>query len=233
MPIVFVPGFTQTAASWHAVMKQLASSHRATAIDVPTGLDFVATASAIGTAEGRATYVGYSMGGRLALRLALDHPELVEGLALVSASPGLRTEAERSARRAADEVLARDVETRGVEAFLADWIAQPLFASVPADRAGLRERAEGHTAADLAATLRRLGTGTQEPLWERLGELRMPVALITGRADTKFDAINDEMQSGCTSAMVTRVRIDGGHALPLVAPDAIAHALREWLPARA
>jgi 2-succinyl-6-hydroxy-2,4-cyclohexadiene-1-carboxylate synthase len=228
---VLVPGFTQTAAAWNPVVSVLrASGVDAIALDVPPGLDFVSTAAALGAAGGRGAYLGYSMGGRLCLRLALDHPELVDGLALVSASPGIDDPTERDARRASDEALALDVEDRGVEPFLRDWLAQPLFATLDGASAQLRERAEAHTAADLAAALRLLGTGTQEPLWSRLAELRMPVALVTGRADAKFERINDEMQAACTdAASIARVHLDGGHALPLEQPEALATFLVGWL----
>jgi 2-succinyl-6-hydroxy-2,4-cyclohexadiene-1-carboxylate synthase len=229
--VVLVPGFTQTATAWKAVGTALrAADHEPIALDVPAGLDFVATATAIGAAGGRAVYVGYSMGGRLCLRLALDRPDLVERLVLVSASPGIADPTERAARRASDEELARDVAQRGVEPFLRDWLAQPLFATLATDAAGLADRAHGHTAAQLAETLRTLGSGTQEPLWDRLGELRIPIALMTGRADAKFDLINDAMEAACTSAAsVARVRLDGGHALPLEQPAALAACVVEWL----
>ncbi len=229
--VVLVPGFTQTAGAWDAAAGALrAAGHEPIALDVPEAADFVATAAAIASAGGSGVYVGYSMGGRLCLRLALDRPDLVARLALVSASPGLSDPAERAARRASDERLALDVEQRGVEPFLRDWLAQPLFATLGSDAVGLAERAGAHTAAQLAASLRTLGTGTQEPLWDRLGELQMPVALVTGRADVKFEAINDAMGAACTStAALTRVCLDGGHALPLEQPAALAAFLVEWL----
>ena len=229
--VLLVPGFTQSAGAWQPVVERLrAAGHDAIALDVPVGLDFVATADAIGDGGGRGVYVGYSMGGRLCLRLALDHPGLVDGLALVSTSPGIADSVERDARRASDEQLARDVERRGVEPFLRDWLAQPLFATLAAEASGLAERAAGHTATELATTLRRLGSGTQEPLWNRLTELEMTVALITGRADLKFEQINDAMRDACTgAAAVARASLDGGHALPLEQPDALAGVLLDWL----
>jgi 2-succinyl-6-hydroxy-2,4-cyclohexadiene-1-carboxylate synthase len=229
--VVLVPGFTQTAAAWSAVAARLRDSgHEPMALDVPAGLDFVATAAAIGAEGESGVYVGYSMGGRLCLRLALDRPDRVERLVLVSASPGIDDLRERAARRAGDEKLARDVERRGVEPFLRDWLAQPLFATLDTDAARVADRAAGHTAAQLATTLRNLGTGSQEPLWNRLAELRMPVALVTGRVDAKFEAINDAMQAACTSApMLTRVHLDGGHALPIEQPGALTAFLLEWL----
>ena len=229
--VVLVPGFTQTASSWDPVALRLrAAGHETVALDVPAGLDFVATAAAIGASGARGTYVGYSMGGRLCLRLALDRPDLVERLVLVSASPGIGQVNERAARRASDEELARDVERRGVGPFLRDWLAQPLFASLDPGAARLADRAAGHTAAQLAATLRLLGSGTQEPLWDRLAELRIPVGLVTGRADAKFEVINDAMRAACISVpSLARVHLDGGHALPLEQPGALADFLVEWL----
>jgi 2-succinyl-6-hydroxy-2,4-cyclohexadiene-1-carboxylate synthase len=228
--VVMVPGFTQTARAWDEVAGALRrSGHDPIALDVPEADDFVHAAAAIGSAGGSGVYVGYSMGGRLCLRLALDRPDLVERLALISASPGIADPSERATRRASDEELARDVEQRGVEPFLRDWLTQPLFATLDSDTAGLADRAKGHSASQLAATLRTLGSGTQEPLWERLAELRIRIALVTGRADAKFDAINDAMEAACTSAAVVRVRLEGGHALPLEQPAALATMLGEWL----
>src|SRR5262249_56537802 len=117
------------AASWHAVDVLLDEKLDRRFLDVPDGLDFVATASAIGEVGGRATYVGYSMGGRLCLQLALDRAELVDRLVLVSASPGIRGEVERAARREADERQAQEIERDGVDAFLERWLAQPMFAT--------------------------------------------------------------------------------------------------------
>lgn len=224
---MLVPGFTQSAKAWSVAAAALrAAGHEPITLDVAKDLDFVATAAALGDSGGHGVYAGYSMGGRLCLRLALDRPDLVERLVLVSGSPGLADAAERAARRASDEHLARDVEARGVEPFLRDWLAQPLFAGVPSTVDEVAQRAKAHRAAELAAMLRNLGTGAQEALWDRLGELRMPLLLVTGRADTKFDAINDAMATRCDA---TRIALDGGHALPLEQPRALAAAIVEWL----
>ena len=142
----------------------------------------------------RSRSCGYSMGGRLALALALRTPERVRRLVLVSASPGLADADERAARRRADEALADRIEAIGVEAFAREWAAQPLFAGQPA-----RVAAAAHadrlrrTAAEHAAQLRGLGTGVMPPLWERLGELAMPVTLVVGERDAKFRAIAGRM----------------------------------------
>jgi 2-succinyl-6-hydroxy-2,4-cyclohexadiene-1-carboxylate synthase len=186
------------------------------ALDVPAPSTFATTARAIGVAGERAIYVGYSMGGRLCLRLALDRPDLVRGLVLVSTSPGIANGEERAARVEADELLADSVERDGVAAFLADWLSQPMFASVPPDAPGLADRRR-LTPEFLAACLRRLGTGAMEPMWGELSQLTMPVMLVTGTRDEKFTAIGRRMLERM-HAGVGLMQLDGGHALPLEQP---------------
>ena len=214
--VVLVPGFTQTAASWSGVREVLAESCEAVALDVPQRETFEATAISIGIQGKRAVYVGYSMGGRIALRLALERPELVQALVLVSSTAGIADESERTARIESDEVLARSVEHDGVDAFLDKWLTQPLFATVPPGAPGIRER-HALTARYLAHCLRVLGAGAMEPMWDRLPELDMPVALVTGRLDAKYEKIALMMLERLPNDAV-HVRLDGGHALPLEQP---------------
>jgi 2-succinyl-6-hydroxy-2,4-cyclohexadiene-1-carboxylate synthase len=224
--LVLVPGFTQTAASWDPVRAYLPAELEVVAVDVPTGLDFVETAGAIGDGGGRAIYAGYSMGGRLCLRIALDRPDLVRGLVMLSASPGIADDAERAARREADENLARDVEREGVDAFLERWLRQPLFATLPADAAGLDARRAGNTVATLTHALRALGAGAQEPLWERLDDLQPPFVPAAGVLDEKYVDIAFEM-AGRVAPHVHPVLIGGaGHAVHLENPEAVASLLR-------
>jgi 2-succinyl-6-hydroxy-2,4-cyclohexadiene-1-carboxylate synthase len=224
--LVVVPGFTQTAASWDPVRAHLGDDIEVVAFDVPSGLDFAATASAIGDRGGRAVYAGYSMGGRLGLRLALDRPDLVRGLVLISGSPGIADAGERAARRKADEELAREIEREGVDAFLERWLSQPLFESLPAEAAGLDARRAGNTVATLTHALRALGPGTQEPLWDRLGDLEPPFLPIVGSLDRKYVDIAFEMATR-VGPDVHPVLIGGtGHAVHLEQPEAIASLLR-------
>jgi 2-succinyl-6-hydroxy-2,4-cyclohexadiene-1-carboxylate synthase len=224
--VLLVPGFTQTAASWSAVASELAPVCETVTLDVPVCSSFEATAGALADAGGRGTWVGYSMGGRLALRLALDQPEVVDALVIVSATAGLQSDPERRDRVAADEQLARRIETDGVEAFLDDWLTQPMFRSVPADAPGLAERKDA-TPEALTHQLRVLGTGAMEPVWDRLVDLAMPVLIVTGTQDEKFDAVGVRMQEHIPHA--AHVRIEGGHALPLERPAELATAIRAFV----
>ncbi len=221
MRAVLVPGFTQTPASWGGVVAALRPEVEPVTPDVPTDLDWPATVATLARTGGRGTWVGYSMGGRLALAVALDHPRLVDRLVLVSTTAGLADDHERAARAAADEQVAREIERDGVGAFLDRWLAQPLFAGVPRDAPGIRERARW-SARELAAALRHLGTGTMPNFWPRLQELTAAVTIVTGRHDAKYTAIGDAIAVSCTGADVTRVHLDSGHAIPLEQPGALA-----------
>jgi 2-succinyl-6-hydroxy-2,4-cyclohexadiene-1-carboxylate synthase len=220
---VFVPGFTQTAASWAPVTRLLAGGTRSLA--VPVASDFTATAAALDV--GSATYVGYSMGGRLCLQLALDRPATVERLVLVSASPGIADERERAARRESDERLAQDAERDGVDAFLERWLAQPLFASLPRERAGVDERRAGNTVRSLRHQLTVLGQGRQPSNWARLPELTMPVLLVVGARDTKYVDLAHRMAAAMPDGRV-EVLAGAGHACHLEQPEEVAHLLASW-----
>jgi 2-succinyl-6-hydroxy-2,4-cyclohexadiene-1-carboxylate synthase len=220
---VFVHGFTQTPTSWDPVADAIDASTRAPLI--PEAGDFVTTAHRLDV--GRGTYVGYSMGGRLCLQLALDRPDHVERLVLVSASPGIADPAARAARREADERLAQEVERDGIAAFLERWLAQPLFATLPRDRSGIDERRARNTVERLTYQLRVLGQGVQPSNWERLGELRMPVLLIVGELDTKYAEIARQMAGGIPDARV-EVIPGAGHACHVEQPNAVAHLLASW-----
>lgn len=177
---------------------------------------------------GRAHWVGYSMGGRVALAAALAHPERVASLTLIGASPGMENEDERRERRQADEALAREIEEEGLAAFVDRWMARPLFAGQA--RLGHRhlrearaERLRG-SARGYAASLRGMGQGAQPSFWGRLGELAAPVLLIVGAEDEKYRAIVRGMAERIPDARV--IEIPGaGHAAHLEAEDDVARAI--------
>jgi 2-succinyl-6-hydroxy-2,4-cyclohexadiene-1-carboxylate synthase len=228
--IRLIHGFTQTATSWNPVEARLPREWDVQALEVPDGLDFVATSEAIGhRGGGNGTWVGYSMGARLCLRLALDRPDTVQRLVLVSGTAGIRSAADRRARRASDEQLARDVERDGVEAFLERWLEQRLFETLPRELSMLDDRRRGNTVHRLVHQLRELGQGAQEPVWDRLGTLEMPVLLASGQWDRTYTEIADQM-AAAIGDNATRVTIPkAGHSVNLERPDELAHELAAWL----
>jgi 2-succinyl-6-hydroxy-2,4-cyclohexadiene-1-carboxylate synthase len=231
--VVLLHGFTQTRRSWRRTVQALGGRYRAIAPDLPghgeaarrvASFD-ACTAYVRAVAPERFALVGYSMGGRIALHAALTLRAHLDRLVLVGASPGLADPAERASRRAADETLAARIEAIGVEAFAREWAAQPLFAGQP-ERVAAAAHADRlrNTPAGLAAALRGLGTGIMEPLWDRLGELTLPVTLVVGERDEKFRAIAARMAERLPDARLAVVP-GAGHAAHLEAPEALAHQL--------
>jgi 2-succinyl-6-hydroxy-2,4-cyclohexadiene-1-carboxylate synthase len=239
--LVLLHGFTQTGRSWAATTAALGERYRALAPDLrghgsasaARPVDFASVhADVLALAPDRFTLAGYSMGGRIALALALSAPARVARLVLISASPGLADEDERSARRAADEALADRIEREGIEAFAAFWSSLPLFAGQPAAiAAAAHAERRSQSPAGLAAALRGLGTGAMEPLWDRLPELAMPVTLIVGERDAKFRALGERM-AGAIACAALHVVPGAGHAPQLEAPDAIAELLYSGSPSK-
>ncbi len=229
--LVLLHGFTQTGASWAGVAAALAERYRPLAPDlrghgsasdaVPVALDAV-----LGDISALAapvfTLVGYSMGGRIALHVALAMPGRIDRLMLVGASPGIADARERAARHAADERLAREIERSSIEQFARRWAQTPVLSGQPPTVAAAAHADRlRSTPAGLARALRGLGTGALPPLWERLGELSMPVTLIVGERDAKFTDLAERMSAVIDGAQVAIVP-GAGHAVHLERPGAVA-----------
>lgn len=180
----------------------------------------------------RAAWIGYSMGGRIALGAGVLQPERVESLVLEGTSPGLASEAERTQRRTADAALAAQLELGGIEAFVDAWMRQPLFATqsrLPARlRAAQREGRMRNDPRALAACLRGLGTGAQPSFWEQLSALASPALLIAGALDEKFRTLAAHMASLLPHARLAVIE-DAGHAVNLEHPKAYVEAVRAFL----
>jgi 2-succinyl-6-hydroxy-2,4-cyclohexadiene-1-carboxylate synthase len=169
----------------------------------------------------RFTLAGYSMGGRIALHVALARPDRVKRLVLIGASPGIAGPVERGARREADERLADEIERSSIEEFAERWARNPVLAGQPE---WVQEDRLRNTPAGLARALRGLGTGALPSVWDHLGELPMSVDLIVGERDQKFRAIAQAMADAIPDARV--VIVPGvGHAVHLEAPHVVAGLL--------
>ena len=236
-PVLLLHGFTGRGAAWGAYPRLLRTSWRTIVVDLPghgrtasgepwritierTADDLAEMLERLGASP--AAVVGYSLGARVALRLAVAHSEVVARIVLESPSAGIPTAAERIARRDADEALAGRLERDGIEAFVTEWEAQSIFAShasLSGRRAArirsirLSNRAEG-----LAASLRGAGMSRMEPLLDRLAEIGAPTLVVAGALDT----------IGCARARVIARGIPGAR-LEIV--DGAGHTPHEERPA--
>jgi 2-succinyl-6-hydroxy-2,4-cyclohexadiene-1-carboxylate synthase len=232
--LVLLHGFTHTGASWGRVIGALGERYRPLAPDIrghgaasaltPVSLEaVVADLAALGPV--RLRLVGYSMGGRIALHAALSLAPRVERLVVIGASPGLADPIQRAERRAADERLAGEIESSSIEAFARHWAQTPVLAGLPpavaADVDADRRRS---TPDGLARALRGLGTGALPSLWDRLGELTLPVTVIVGERDEKFRRIAERMGVALPQATVEVVEA-AGHAVHLEAPERVAQLI--------
>jgi len=167
--------------------------------------------------------VGYSMGARMALHVALQHPEMVTQLVLISGTPGLKTQSERAARQKSDNELADRIETIGLSAFLDEWLALPIFSGL-SNETNQRDDRLRNTTQGLADSLRFAGTGTQESHWPNLHHLSMPVHLLVGVLDEKFTSIAREMKPLISTSELTVVE-NAGHTVHLENPTTTAQLL--------
>jgi 2-succinyl-6-hydroxy-2,4-cyclohexadiene-1-carboxylate synthase len=233
--LVLLHGFAQTARCWGPAADDLAEDHEVVALDAPghgnaadTRADLVTAAHLAAHAGGRATYVGYSMGARMALHAALDHPGVVEALVLIGGTPGIEDPAERTARRSRDHELADRIRSIGVDKFLVEWLDQPLFAGLPA-WARFDDERRRNTADGLASSLELAGTGSQAPLWDRLPELAMPVLVVAGVRDSRYADIATRM-AHLIGPNATLALIPGaGHTAHLENAEGFLAAVRPWL----
>ena len=247
--VVLLHGFAGSTRDWEAAREALGRAGlRAIAIDLPghgataaphdsSRYTMAETAHDLcelleGLRVRSAHWIGYSMGGRLALYLATMKPDWVESLILESASPGIEDVAERAARRAADEALAAEIEARGIEWFAEHWGTQPIFDSQRSlsleARAALRDRRLRNDPAGIAGSLRGLGQGAQPWLGDRLAALRCPALLLTGALDRKYTSLAESMAARLPHARRVVVP-DAGHNVHLEQPEAYERTMLDHL----
>lgn len=235
--LVLLHGFTGSAATWAEHAAVFARDFTTIAIDLPghggtgapAGLDryrmgrvvadLTAVLDQLGVA--RAAWLGYSLGGRVALQVAALALARVAALVLEGASAGIADPAERAARVASDEALADRIERDGVAAFVDHWERLPLFTSqarLPDERwAAQRRHRLANDPRGLAQSLRGMGQGAQPPLHGRLRAIAAPALLVVGEEDEKFRRLAAEMAAALPAAEVAVIP-GAGHAAHLEQP---------------
>lgn len=246
-PLVLLHGFTGSAANWEPHLAAFGRRFTVYTIDIighgqsdaPADLSHYRMEQAVEDLSAlldqldlaSIALLGYSMGGRVALQLALAVPERIRVLVLESASPGIADPAERAGRVRADEALATSIERDGLEAFIDRWQRLPLFASqqrLPQD-VQQRHRAArlANSPTGLANSLRGMGAGAMTPVWDRLETFAASTLLLAGALDAKYVKQGEAMATLMPQA--TRLVLpDVGHTTHLEAPELFNRAVLDW-----
>lgn len=232
--LTFLHGFTQTKESWIPVIDVLPQQYSFRLIDAPGHGEskdgkrtLVEAGNDVAETMSIGVLIGYSMGARIALHTALQHPETVTALVLVSGTAGIDSEEDRAARRSSDESLAFKISEMGVPAFIDEWLSNPMFQGLSREMADIPLRCT-NSADGLGDSLQFAGTGTQEPLWNQLHVLDIPVLIVVGEKDQKFTELGIRMCSLLPQCEI-HVMKNVGHTCHLEDVKTFAEILEQWL----
>jgi 3-oxoadipate enol-lactonase len=239
-PVVFLHGMGGGRADWTGELEAFGHNRTAIAIDVPGYGQSVLMAPMFGinaAADQIAHFladrggepvdlVGLSLGGRIALAVAHQHPYLLRSLTIISTTSVFRPELTSAERRAALEARASAIEADG--AFLG--IAEQDAALLAGDNVPLQRRTramiEGLGAARYAAGVRSLIDFDARP-W--LGSISVPTLVIGGGRDAAAPvAALKEMTAVLSNARLEIVP-DAGHIVNLDQPVAFQQHLASFL----
>lgn len=225
-----------TVAGWRTVSPDLLGHGRSDAPDArrhaveQQAADLATLLDRLGATP--ATVIGYSFGARVALRLALDHPGIIDRLVLLSPSGGITDPTARAARVAADARWVHLLRSTSMDAFVDAWAAQPIFASLataPVDvRTRLRRERVTNHAEGLARSLEGAGQGVMEPLGPHLARIDVPTLVVSGDLDTVGTDRAASVAAGMMHAQHIRLSAVG-HTPHIEDPDALAAVVRPAL----
>ncbi|KAJ0242827.1 2-oxoglutarate decarboxylase/hydro-lyase/magnesium ion-binding protein [Hirschfeldia incana] len=256
--VLFLHGFLGTGEEWIPIMKGISGSARCISVDIPghgssrvqSHASETPTFSMEVIAEalykliehmtpGKVTIVGYSMGGRIALYMALRFSNKIEGAVIVSGSPGIKDPVSRKVQRATDDSKARMMVEHGLEIFMENWYNKGLWKSLrshPHFRKIVASRLMHDDVLSVAKVLSDLSTGRQPSLWEELADCDTNVSLVFGEKDVKFKKIVTRMYTEMSKSkkrenyIIEKVEIpEAGHAVHLENPLLLILALRKFL----
>lgn len=237
-PLIALHGFTGDQGTWRAFVDSASKHYKLVTVDLPghgesdspDSSDFYTMETHVKALEELLDYleleqvawIGYSLGGRIALGATLAIPDRSAALVLESASPGISDLVERAQRSEDDHILANWIEQKGVIEFVNYWEELPMWVSQnrlsKLVRKQLRAQRLQNMAIGLANSLRGIGSGVQSQYYARLGEINIPTLLLAGAEDGKFLQIATEMHSNISNCSL-EVISQSGHCIHLEQPN--------------
>ena len=238
-PVLFLHGFLGRASDWEPVVTHLSPNglafdlpgHGNTPLGPKPSLDHWAVELARTLKDRHSDpllVVGYSLGGRLALRLLEHAPSLVRGLVLVSASPGLDDGAERAQRAALDDQRAEEILS-DFGRFLDGWYSAPLFSLEPPALAIAKERRAEVDPTSAATVIAAMSPGRAPSSWTTLAQSKVPLLYVAGALDTKYVELGAECFARREGPTDVAILSDVGHSAHVDAPAKLANALSPWI----
>jgi 2-succinyl-6-hydroxy-2,4-cyclohexadiene-1-carboxylate synthase len=225
--ILFLHGFLGSLEDWLEISHKLESRYQSLLIDLPghgktrvnRRTDYIMS----NVAKALINYlmnhgikschlVGYSMGGRLALYLTINYPDIFKKVILESVNPGLSDRTEKGLRVERDEIIARNIEKSKVDVFLQKWYNLPLFQSLREHPHfdELIDRRQKFSNKNWPNALRGMGLGKQPSLWNKLAYLQNDILILAGEKDKKFSKIAFLMKKYNSGFKIISVK-DCGH----------------------
>jgi 2-succinyl-6-hydroxy-2,4-cyclohexadiene-1-carboxylate synthase len=175
-------------------------------------------------------FIGYSMGGRLAIYLAIKYPNYFNKIIIESAQPGILDLIERRNRKKLDHELSRKLEIMGLSEFLEFWYNQPIFATLKNHKsfANLVNSRIKNDPRKLSKSLVEMGTGAQPSLWKDLIKITSPCLLIAGEFDLKYQKIFSKMHKEIYSSNFVIIK-NCGHNTHFENPDEFIKVVKKFL----
>lgn len=217
--ILFLHGFLGAGKDWHSIGERISNSYFVILPDLPghAGSSFLPESQCtfdstilklnnllLRLNARDVTLVGYSMGARIALYMAMEYQDRLNSVVLEGCNPGIRSDDTRGARNEWEQRIIDRLNLLSISEFVDEWYNMPLFRSIRSNRVlfeALREnRIQDQNVDGLIASIKGVGLGCQPNLWSRLGKINPPVLLLAGELDEKFRAISEEMSRDLAKA---------------------------------
>ena len=239
-------GFLGSSSDWKSIVKNLSSDFYCLAIDLPGhGLSEIDDSKDSYTIENTAMYiseflqdnkfekcnlVGYSMGGRIAIYLAIHYPDYFNKIIIESAQPGIKDDIEREQRKKHDKNLAQKLISKPFQEFLEFWYNQPIFETLKNHKnfANLFQSRLNNSPQKLAKSLEEIGAGAQQSLWAELRKIENSCLLITGEFDTKYQKIFSKMHKEIYSSNFVILK-KSGHNTHFENSDEFVKVVKKFL----